>query len=277
MTEDIIPKGPDRKREEEILTLLYDVDQESKIDWQRLINIAQECNEIFQRWGNIKLHRDAGKKGKIRKELREKDSGKLLEEYKKIEKNTWENSLDPFYNPACGYSEDDEGNIKYYYPNDWDASETLKIILSPNFRLPDEIFTEDIQHHYYVLGIKKAFYLMSQQDNPPRRMKTALRLAEILMEIYAKALVFQEQIKQEEKEHDEKAKGRRKLTLRNFNKIKSHRLYPDLIEIMKTYADTREQNRQMDKLISKILGRSEKTLRIYRRMILNDYNKQEKQ
>ncbi len=258
-----IPKGPDKEIEQEVLNLLHKADQEVIINWKNIINIAQECNEIYMNEVITYIQRTNPDS-----RLSKVPSEKIKEEVKRNHDQAKKYSLDDFYYPAIFEIEETR---EEHYPNDWDAHYHLQPLLSPNFKLPDDLFSADTLGHFYVLSLKKVFYLMSKENKPP--LGIALKLADILYQIYERLIILREKIKQSEPKHDSHQRGRQVITIRNLSRIRRHRLYPEIEKIMATWQDSNKEKQEIDALIKKILKRSEKVVRGYRESLLGDYEK----
>jgi len=248
---------------EEIKNFLIQAEERIVIPWNRYINMAQWCNEVLTKDGFVYLIRKCNEKDNVYKN----SSYDYLTSLSKIESEKL--STDSFYFPA--YFTDKSGNA-IIYNNDFALSDLQKI-LSPDFMLPSDLFDKDMAVIFYVLALKKAFYEMSL-NNPP--IKTALYLADILMEICKRVAMFHTQVDGEEKIRTQNSSNKKAGFIRTLKLIeKSHR-YKDIEELVgkiKPYMPKNEIDpihSKIDRMLSEIIkNRSPKTLYRYRTAVLN--------
>jgi len=251
----MIPKGPDKELEQKILTLLYEADKEAQIPWQKFIDMAQECNEIYMNEGLKYIQRNEPEN-----ELK-KAWPKELTKKVQIEINYHrQHSIDPFYDPACFHI---EGTKKDDYFNDFSSWYFLENILAPGFELPQQLFGKESLGHQYVLALKKAFYLLSKENNPP--LPIAIKLIGFLYEIHEQAFLFQQQINQSESATGSHKKSRVNIFPQNISKLLKD---PEIKKFLKTYKDTKRQRHILKEKIMDVLNIQERMAREYRKSIL---------
>jgi len=237
------------------------------------------------KWEEV-LTRDSNEGGEYNKILR-----KIIfcRSYREVEKAEGKNfiSYDALVRRWNNYLKDNIKNYTgdlFYYPgffkinkqeiyfSDNEALEFLKQLLDPNYKLRSDY----ISLSCYALALKKAFWVLSKEQKPD--LELIFCLEELLTKIRYIAISLERQHILKQKERSTNKKISLSVTSARIDKIKKHKLYPEITAILDKHKTKNEvtpmDNMRISDLLLKIKkGASEKTLRKYRELIKKDFYK----
>ncbi len=258
--------------ESDILDFLKERESKTKIEWQKSFEDGYEraviCASILVEIFSITFWRKKEKKegnkripsAKLRRLIRDYPSRFANQEIKDY----------------CSlHTNQGIKNYPLHFSNQ-NIIEWLKIILHPDFILPDDLGSDILMGIQCSFTLQVIFHTLANNSLENLPIKIILHLNEIHSDLTWKTIELRRKIDEEERLGDQGSKNQTRSDLKKqrLEGLKLHPKYPKLAEAMERYIKTRKgkDKSALNKLLNEMTGvKNQVTIRCYRNDLLEDY------